>query len=223
MNRSMNISSRTVHRLALAGLVVALGTTTLSACAPLVLGGAAASAFVATDRRTSGMQVEDQSIQIKAANRLRDTLGGRGRVNTNAYNRTVLLTGEVDSDADRAAAEQAVARVENVVKVINQLQVGPVASLSTRSSDVLLAGKVRATLVDARDLMSNAFDIVVERGEVYLMGLVTEREANRAAELTASIPGVKKVVKAFEVISEDELANKLPRQPANSAPTASGN
>ena len=223
MNRSMNISSRTAHRLALAGLVVALGTTTLSACAPLVLGGAAASAFVATDRRTSGMQVEDQSIQIKAANRLRDTLGGRGRVNTNAYNRTVLLTGEVDSDADRAAAEQAVARVENVVKVINQLQVGPVASLSTRSSDVLLAGKVRATLVDARDLMSNAFDIVVERGEVYLMGLVTEREAHRAAELTASIPGVKKVVKAFEVISEDELANKLPRQPANSAPAASGN
>lgn len=223
MNRSNALPSRTVHRLALAGLVVALGTTTLSACAPLVLGGAAASAFVATDRRTSGMQVEDQSIQIKAANRLRDTLGGRGRVNTNAYNRTVLLTGEVDTDADRAAAEQAVARVENVVKVINQLQVGPAASLSTRSSDVLLAGKVRATLVDARDLMSNAFDIVVERGEVYLMGLVTEREANRAAELTASIPGVKKVVKAFEVISEDELANKLPRQPANSGATNSTN
>lgn len=225
MNRSTTPSSpaRTAQRLALAGLVIALGTTTLSACAPLMLGGAAAGAFVATDRRTSGMQVEDQSIQIKASSRLRDTLGGRGRVNTNAYNRTVLLTGEVDSDADRAAAEQAVARVENVVKVINQLQVGPTASLSTRSSDVLLAGKVRATLVDARDLMSNAFDIVVERGEVYLMGLVTEREANRAAELTASIPGVKKVVKAFEVITEDELANKLPRQPANSGATSSNN
>lgn len=218
MPRSMKTPSvrRTNQRLALASLVIALGATTLSACAPLVLGGAAAGAFVATDRRTSGMQVEDQGIQIKASNRLRDTLGGRGRVNVNAYNRTVLLTGEVDSDADRAAAEQAAARVENVVKVINQLQVGPTASLGTRSNDVLLAGKVRATLVDARDLMSNAFDIVVDRGEVYLMGLVTEREANRAAELTASIPGVKKVVKAFEVITEDELANKLPRQPANS-------
>lgn len=216
-------SRRTTRHLALASLVVALGATTLSGCAPLVLGGAAAGAFVATDRRTSGMQLEDQSIQIKASNRLRDTLGGRGRVNVNAYNRTVLLTGEVESDADRAAAEQAAARVENVVKVINQLMVGPSASLSTRSSDVLLAGKVRATLVDARDLMSNAFDIVVDRGEVYLMGLVTEREANRAAELTASIPGVRKVVKAFEVITEDELANKLPRQPANGAAPASGN
>ncbi len=216
-------SRHTAHRLALAALVAALGATTLSACAPLMLGGAAASAFVATDRRTSGMQVEDQGIQIKAGSRLRDALGGRGRVNVNAYNRTVLLTGEVDSDADRAAAEQAAARVENVVKVINQLQVGPAASLSTRSSDVLLAGKVRATLVDARDLMSNAFDIVVDRGEVYLMGLVTEREANRAAELTASIPGVKKVVKAFEVITEDELANKLPRQPANGSGAAPSN
>lgn len=217
------MKNKTTHRLALASLVIALSATTLSACAPLVLGGAAAGAFVATDRRTSGMQVEDQGIQLKAGTRLRDALGGRGHVNVNAYNRTVLLTGEVDSEADRATAEQAAARVENVVKVINQLVVGPASSLSTRSSDVLLAGKVRATLVDARDLMSNAFDIVVERGEVYLMGLVTEREASRAAELTASIPGVKKVVKAFEVISEDELANKLPRQPANGSTAPASN
>ena len=152
------------QRLALAGLVIALGAGSLSGCAPLMLGGAAAGALVATDRRTSGTQVEDQGIQLKAGNRLRDTLGGRGHVNVNAYNRTVLLTGEVDSEADRVAAEQAAARVENVVKVVNQLMVGPASSLSTRSSDVLLAGKVRATLVDARDLMSNAFDIVVERG-----------------------------------------------------------
>ena len=212
MNRPT--SRLAASRLALAALAIVLGAGTLSACAPLMLGGAAASAFVATDRRTSGTQVEDQGIQLKAGNRLRDALGGRGHVNVNAYNRTVLLTGEVDSEADRAAAEQAAARVENVVKVVNQLMVGPASSLSTRSSDVLLAGKVRATLVDARDLMSNAFDIVVERGEVYMMGLVTEREANRAAELTATIPGVKKVVKVFEVITEDELANKLPRAPA---------
>ena len=201
-------------RLAPVMLCIALGAASLSACAPLMLGGAAAGALVATDRRTSGMQVEDKAIQLKAGNRLSEALNGRGHINVNAYNRTVLLTGEVDTEADRAAAEQAAARVENVVKVVNQLIVGPASSLTTRSNDVLLAGKVRATLVDARDL-SNAFDIVVERGDVFLMGIVTEREANRAAELTASIPGVKRVVKVFEVISEDALANKLPRPPAH--------
>lgn len=211
------------RRLVWLGLAAALAGGALSGCAPLVLGGAAAGAFVATDRRTSGMQVEDKAIQIKTKRRLRDALEGRGHINVNAYNRTVLLTGEVDSEADRAAAEQSAARVENVVKVINQLMVGPASSLTTRSNDVLMAGKVRATLVDARDVMSNAFDIVVERGEVFLMGLVTEREARRAAELTASIPGVRRVVKAFEIISEDELAHKLPRQPANQSGATGGN
>jgi osmotically-inducible protein OsmY len=202
--------------------LIALASTSLTACAPLVLGGAAAGALVATDRRTSGMQVEDKGIQIKAGNRLREALGDRGHINVNAYNRTVLLTGEVPTEADRTAAEQAVARVENVAHVSNQLIVSLNSTLASRSNDVLVATKVRATLVDARDLMSNAFDIVVERGEVYLMGIVTEREANRAAELTASIPGVKRVVKVFEVISEAELANKLPRPVPAGAGAASG-
>ena len=99
-------------RLAVSLLFVALGSASLSACAPLMLGGAAASALVATDRRTSGMQVEDQGIQLKSANRLRDALGGRGHINVNAYNRTVLLSGEVDSEADRLTAEQTVAFTE---------------------------------------------------------------------------------------------------------------
>lgn len=198
---------------------VVLGS--LSACAPLVLGSAGVGALMATDRRTSGTQVEDKGIELKAGNRVRETLGDRGHVNVNAYNRLVLLTGEVPEEADRANVEQAVRRVENVTGVVNQLLVGPSSSLGTRSNDVLLAGKVRATLVDARDLISNAFDIVVERGEVYLMGLVTEREARRAAELASSIDGVKKVVRVFDIISEDELANKLPRQPAGAQPAAS--
>ena len=129
----------------------------------------------------------------------------------------VLLSGEVPADADRLTAEQIVSRVENVSSVVNQLVVASNSSLGSRSSDVLLAGKVRATLVDARDVISSAFDIVVERGEVYLMGIVTEREANRAAELAASIDGVKKVVKAFQIISEDELAQRQPK-PVSSEP-----
>ena len=191
----------------------------LSACAPLVLGTAVGGAFVATDRRTSGMQLEDQGIKIKAANRIREVLKDRGNVNVNAYNRKVLLTGEVPTETDRAAAAAAAGQTENVAGVVNELAVGFNSTLSSRSNDVLVATKVRATLVDARDLMSNAFDVVVERGEVYLMGMVTEREANRAAELVSTISGVRRVVKVFEIISEEELARKLPRPVS---PAASG-
>jgi osmotically-inducible protein OsmY len=206
MNRS-NLSTALLRGTA----VAVLACSALSGCAPLILGSAVGSAFVATDRRTSGTQLEDQGIELKAGKRVRDAIGDRGHVNVTAYNRQVLLTGEVPTEADKAAVARAVAGVENVNKVMDELAVTLNSSLSTRSNDVLLASKVRATLVDARDLISNAFKIEVQRGEVYLMGLVTEREANRAAELTASISGVKRVVKAFQVISEDELANKLPR------------
>jgi osmotically-inducible protein OsmY len=213
-------TTRRIHRsTALRCAAALLALSSLSACAPLVLGGAVGGAFMATDRRTSGTQVEDQGIEIKAASRLRDTLGDKGHVNANAYNRMVLLTGEVPTDADKAAAEQAVARVENVTGVVNEIAVTLVSSLSSRSNDVLLAGKVKATFIDARDIFANAFDVVVERGEVYLMGLVTEREANRAAELTASINGVTRVIKVMHLISEDELARKLPR-PASTAASA---
>jgi osmotically-inducible protein OsmY len=199
-----------------AALVAALS---LSACAPLVLGTAVGGAFVATDRRTSGTQLEDQGIKIKAANRIREALTDRGHVSVNAYNRRVLLTGEVPTEADRAAAEAAAAQTENVVGVVNELMVGFNSTLASRSNDMLVATKVRATLVDARDLMSNAFDVVVERGEVYLMGMVTEREANRAAELASTISGVRRVVKMFDLISEEELARKLPKPVS---PAASG-
>ena len=209
----------TVRHFAVRATALLLATASLSACAPLVLGTAVGGAFMATDRRTSGMQLEDQTIQLKARNRALDVLGDRCHLNVNAYNRMVLLTGEVPTEADRDAVGQAVARTENVTAVVNELAVSLNSSLSSRASDVALATKVRATLVDARDLLSNAFDIVVERGEVYLMGMVTEREANRAAELVSTIQGVRKVVKVFQIISEDELARKLPRP----APVSNGN
>ncbi|MEK6669871.1 BON domain-containing protein [uncultured Aquabacterium sp.] len=196
-----------------------LAAASLSACAPLVLGTAVGGALVASDRRTSGAQVEDKAIELKASNRLGDAFGGRAHINVNAYNRMVLLTGEVPAEPDRLTAEQIASRVENAGTVVNQLVVATNSTLGSRSNDVLLAGKVRATLVDARDVISGAFDIVVERGEVYLMGIVSEREANRAAELTASIDGVKKVVKVFQVISEDELAKRQPK-PVSSEPVS---
>lgn len=203
--------SRSLRGAALALLAAA----SLSACAPLLVGTAVGGAFVATDRRTSGALLEDQAIELKAANRIRDAIGTEPRVNVTSYNRHVLLTGEVPSESARESAARAARQVENVVNVMNELIVAPNSSLSARSNDVLMEGKVKATLIDARDLMANAFKVVVERGEVYLMGVVTEREANRAAELTASISGVRKVVKAFQIISEDELARRLPSPTAN--------
>lgn len=189
----------------------------LSACAPLMIGSAVGGAFMATDRRTSGIQVEDQTIEFKAANRIKDAIGDKGHINVNAYNRWVLLTGEVPTEADKVAAAQAAGSVENVAMVYNELMVSLNSSFGSRSSDVLLASKIKATMVDARDIMSNAFSVVVERGDVFLMGLVTEREANRGAELAASVKGVNRVVKVMQLISEDELARKLPRPQANSA------
>lgn len=205
-------------RLALAVLAGSLG---LTACAPLVVGGAAVgSAMVATDRRTSGTQLEDKTIEVKAANRIKEVLGERGHVNVNSYNRMVLLTGEVPSEADRSAVEQAVARVENVKSTVNELAVMGNSSLTSRSSDVVIQTKVKASLLDAKDLVSNAFDITVERGIVYLMGRVSEREANRATDITRSVGGVLKVVRVFEIVSEAELAGSLPQPVPGTAPAA---
>lgn len=184
-----------------------------SACAPLVVGGAmVGGALMATDRRTSGTQVEDEGIEFKVGARLREQLGDRVHINVNSYNRMVLLTGETRNDEDRARAEQIAAQVENVNRVLNEVGVGMLSSISSRSNDVFIAGKVKASLLDARDLMSNAFYTVVERGNVYLMGRVTEREAHRASEVARGVSGVQKVVRAFEIISEEELARITPKK-----------
>lgn len=187
-------------------MAVAVLAATLAGCAPLIVGGAmVGSGFVITDRRTTGTQVEDQSIELKAAARVRE-LATLGRVDVTSYNRIVLLTGEVPTAADRVTVEKVVAGVENVRAVVNELAVGEKPSLSSRSNDALLAGKVKATFVDTKDVQANAFKVVVERGVVYLMGRVSEREAQRGTEIARSISGVLKVVQVFEILTEAELA-----------------
>jgi osmotically-inducible protein OsmY len=183
-------------------------STLVTACAPLLIGGAAVGGMmVFSDRRTSGTQLEDQSIELKAANRARDIVGDRGHVSATSYNRVVLLTGEVPSEADRAAVEKSIAQVENVKSTVNELAVMGPTSMTARSNDSVLSSKVKATFVDAKDLQSNAFKVVTERGTVYLMGRVTEREGERATELARSVAGVQRVVRVFEFLSEAELAN----------------
>ncbi len=198
----------------------AMAAVLLSGCAvaPLLVGGAVVGGgMVATDRRTAGMQLEDQTIEFRAAARVRE-LATLGQISVNSYNRVVLLTGEVPSATERARAEEAVAKVENVRGVVNELVVAGNSSLSSRSADTVLATKVKATLVDARDLSANAFKVVAERRVVYLMGRVTPREAERGAELASRVSGVERVVKMFEVISEAELAaENAPVRPGGQA------
>lgn len=191
-------------------LCAALLGGTLSACAPIILGGAAMGALVATDRRTSGAQLEDEGIELRAAGRIREAMGDRAHVNVTSYNRQVLLTGEVPSAQERQQVEQIVSRVENVRAIINEIGVLGNSTLTQRSSDSLTTGKVKAAMVDAKDIFANAFKVVTERGTVYLMGRVTQREANRATEITRSTGGVQKVVRIFEIISEQELQRTLP-------------
>lgn len=189
-----------------------IATTALSGCAALLVGGAVfGGSLIATDRRSSGTQLDDQSIELKSTTRVREILGDRGHVNVTSYNRMVLISGEVPTEENKAAVEQAIAKLDNVRSTFNELTAMTASSLSNRSNDALVTSKVKATLVDAGDISANAFKVVTERGTVYLMGKVTEREAERASELTRSISGVQKVVRVLEVISEAELAELDPR------------
>ncbi len=196
--------------------IIAAGFLTLglSACvAPLVVGGFVGGTMVASDRRTSGAQLEDQGIEIRASTRIREQIGTGVHINVTSYNRQVLLTGEVSKAQEKQLAEQIIARVENVRSVVNELAVAPNSSLSDRANDSLISGKVKATMVDNRDVFANAYKVVTERGNVYLMGRVTQREANRATEVARTVGGVKKVVRVFEIITEEELKALLPEAP----------
>jgi osmotically-inducible protein OsmY len=194
-----------IPSLVLTALAAGLLVTGLSACVPLVVGGAAMSAMVATDRRTSGTQLEDEGIELRSGARLREAFGDRVHINVTSYNRQVLLTGEVPNERDKQTAEQVVTRVENVRSIVNELAILGNATLAQRSSDVLVTGKVKASLVDARDLYAGAFKVITERGTVYLMGRVTQPEADRATEITRQVGGVQRVVRLFEVISVEEM------------------
>lgn len=217
------MTTRSLQRLALTATVAATLVGALSACAPLVVGGMATGVLVATDRRTSGIQLEDEGIELRAANRLRDTLGERGHVNVTSFNRQVLLTGEVPSEQDRASIERAIGQVENVRLVLNEVAVQGNTTFSQRSNDTLVTGRVKAAIVDTRDLTVQAFKFVTERGTVYVMGRVTQREANRVTDVVRSVQGVARVVRALEIISEEELARVQPKPAPKKEEASAGN
>ena len=215
--------SRGIRRglpLALAGAV--LSSALLSGCGALLVGGiVVGGTMIATDRRTTGAQVDDVTIEVKSSSRMSETFADRARIDTTSYNRLVLLTGEVPTAEDKTRAEQVVARVPNVSAVVNEITVGPLNTFGERSKDTYITTKVKTSLVDAKDLFANSIKVTTHRGVVYLMGRVTEREATRASEVARGVSGVVKVVRVFELISEAELAQTQPKSVVPADPAAS--
>ncbi len=191
----------------------------LGGCVAVAGGAMVGGTMMAVDRRSTGAQVDDQTIDLRVSTAIATTIGDSGHVNGSSYNRVVLLTGEVPTEADRAKVEAAVAKVENVRAVVNEIAVMPKSSLGGQTNDTIITGKVKAGFLDAKELQVASIKVVTERGVVFLMGRVTETESNIAAQVARSVGGVQKVVKVFEIITPAELA-AMPAPPssATSAP-----
>ncbi len=198
----------------LSTLVMCLGLA--SCAAPLMFGGVIGGAMVASDRRSTGIQLEDETIEQRSATAIRENFGTKEHISITSYNRQVLITGEVSTDTVRRQVESLIGRIENVRAVVNELVIGPASSMSDRTSDALLVAKVKASMVDTEDVFANVYKVVGERGTIYLMGRVTQREAKRATDVVRGVAGVKRVVRVFEYITEDELRALQPKRSGSS-------
>jgi osmotically-inducible protein OsmY len=184
----------------------------LQGCVAVVAGAAVSGAMATADRRSLGAQTEDKAIAVKAETRMGNIVGDAGHVNINSYNRKVLLTGEVRDEAMKRAVENEVRSIANVDNVTNELEVAGVSSYTSRSSDALITSKVKLSLADKNTIKATSFKVVTERGNVYLMGLVTQREGNIAADVAKGVSGVMRVTKVLEYISEEDLRTLQPQQ-----------
>lgn len=190
-------------------LALALGAalvSSLQGCVPLVVGATAVGSMAAVDRRTLGAQTDDKSIELKGEGRASKITGEAGRVAVTSYNGLVLLTGEVKDDKMKAEVEQQITTLPGVKRIENDLTVASVSPVSARSADLVITSKVKAAIIDTKDLYLSAFKVHTDRGVVYLMGRVTQREGRLGAEVARNAASnIKKVVKLFEYISDDDL------------------
>lgn len=211
----MNTTSPFSRRLVQLSLAVAaLGS--LAGCGLLLVGGTAATtAVVATDRRTAGEQVDDQTIGLRVSSEMNKAFGDTARVNGTSYAGRVLLTGDVPNEADRARAQTIVQTIPKVHKIDNYLRVGDITSLSVRTNDTWITSKVKSQLIQTKDIPSRTITITTERGVVYLMGKVTDEEGQRAAIVASSVDGVNKVVKLFQIVSQASIMS----EPGATAPS----
>ncbi len=182
-------------------IAAAILSTQLIACVPAVVGGAAAGGAIAADRRTSGIYVEDENIELKAVKFMETTLGDQAHVNVTSYNRNVLLTGEVPDDKAKASAEAFVKSIENVRNITNEIAIGPKTDIGSRSNDTYLTSKIKTKFVTENQFPANYVKIVSENSVVYLLGIVTKAEGDAAAAIASNTDGVSKVVKVFEYMN----------------------
>jgi len=193
-------------RTAAIATVLGASVTVMSGCIPLAATGVVAGAVSLADRRTTAAQAEDQTIELKAFTQLRERFKSDNvSIGVTSFNRIVLVTGYVPDDATRANVIRIISSIENVRSVLNEVVIGPTPSLRTYGSDTVLTTRVKASFVEVRDLQANVVKVYTESSTVFLMGIVTEREANRAADIASRVSGVRRVVRAFEVITEAEL------------------
>lgn len=187
-------------------LLCSTAALALQACMPtVIIGGGVAGTMAASDRRTFGTQTEDRTIGFKGESVADSIVGSQGHVNVTSFNRMVLITGEVPNEGMKTRVASEVKQIPNVRNIINELEIAAPSSLSSRSSDSLITAKVAASFLNTSGLYANSIKTVTERGNVYLMGRVTEREGNLSAEVARAVPGVLRVIKVFEHISEEEL------------------
>jgi len=197
----MNFYRFQIHHIAQAVAIIAIATQ-LNACVPVVAGGAATTGAIASDRRSSGTFIDDESIELKALKAISDNLGMQEiHANVTSYNRNVLITGEVSSEANKVKAETAIKAIDaNIRKITNELKVAPNSSLGTRTNDTYITSKVKGMFIKKNLFPANYVKVVTEDSVVYLMGIVTKKEAEDAAEIARHVSDVKQVVKVFDYI-----------------------
>ena len=184
----------------LCALAIAATLCALEGCFPIVAAGVSGGAMVAADRRTTGIYIEDNAIEIKAGNQVNQKYPNNVHVNVTSFDRQVLITGEVPDEATRAEVARIVTGVENVKAVTNELAIGSASGIGSRSHDSLVTSDVKLRFVNSKDFNANDVKVVTENGVVYLMGMVFHKEGDAAADIASTTSGVARVVKVFEYL-----------------------
>jgi osmotically-inducible protein OsmY len=183
-------------------LCASVAAISLTGCFPLIAGGVAGGAMVIADRRNPGTQAIDRGIQLEAESYLIKKYGDNVHVNVTVFNRKVLLTGETRTEELKVEVTRHIKAMKNVTEVFNELVPAPLSGLSARANDGFLTTRIKGSFIANQGVPSNSMRVVTEASKVYLMGIVTDAEANRAVNIAREIPGVKQVTKLFDLISE---------------------